>query len=201
MIDIFFFIKGVIIGFCVAAPVGPIGILCIRRTLQFGRLSGLFSGLGAATADTFYGAMAAFGLNLVFDVLIEAKEYLHLLGGAALLLLGVKILFTAPVEGPSSVTHRTLFRDFISTFFLTLANPLTIVAFLAIFAGVGLSEGRLNTSMLILGVFGGASSWWLLLSEGVTLFRKKISKHIMLWINRIAGLVIIALGLAAFTLL
>lgn len=197
--DIVFLIKGIIIGFCVAAPVGPIGILCIRRTLQFGRLSGFFSGLGAACADMTYGAMAAFGVTFVSDFVMEEKIWLHFVGGIILLFLGAKIFLAKPSEEVQPVTHKTLLGDFFSTFFLTLANPLTIVAFLAIFAGIGLSGRSSDAPALVLGVFLGAAGWWLVLSEGVTLFRDKISQTIMLWINRIAGGLIIALGIAALT--
>ena len=198
--DINFFLKGAILGFSIAAPVGPIGILCIRKTLQFGRLSGLASGLGAAFADVLYGMIAAFGLTFLSDFFLAGQFWLRLVGGIFLMALGARIFLTKPKEKNEGVSHKTLFGDFLSTFFLTLSNPMTILSFLAVFAGLGLTEeldDRSNGVILIFGLFFGSALWWLILSEGVTFFRKKMSQVVMLWINRIAGLVISAFGLLA----
>lgn len=199
--DLTFFFKGMLLGFSIAAPVGPIGILCIRRTLQYGRFSGLFSGLGAACADTFYGLIAAFSLTLVSDFLNEQHFLLHVFGGLFLIILGAKTFFAGATEVASgTVTHRTLFSDFISTFFLTLSNPLTIISFLAVFAGLGLvniAEKKIDAVFLVVGIFLGACVWWLILSEGITFFRKKVGQKTMSWINRIAGIIIVTFGLAA----
>ncbi len=195
-----FFIKGLIIGFSIAAPVGPIGILCIRRTLQFGRLSGLFSGLGASVADCVYGVIAAFGLTMVSNFLMASQFWLRLIGGIFLIYLGIKTAVAKTQEITSSeVSHKTLLSDFISTFFFTITNPLTILSFLAVFAGLGLSMtgSHTDSAMLVVGIFVGSAFWWFLLSEGITLFRKKISKKIMTWINRFAGLIIIGFGIAS----
>lgn len=199
--DSSFLLKGIILGFCIAAPVGPIGILCIRKTLQFGRLSGLFSGLGAAIADTFYGAITAFGITLISDILMAGRFWFHLLGGAFLLFLGGKTFLTKPDENGRPVTHKTLLGDFVSTFFLTLANPLTILAFVAAFATIGLSDNTNHIPLLIFGIFLGSGIWWLIISEGITLFRNKISRKAMVWVNRIAGILLIAIGLAAISLI
>src|SRR5579885_1652321 len=186
-----YFLKGIFLGFAIAAPVGPIGILCIRRTLHYGRFSGLFSGLGAAVADVLYGAIAAFGMTLISDFLLANQGWLRVIGGTFLIYLGVRTFFTKPKEQePIQISHKTLASDFLSTFLLTLTNPMTILAYLAIFAGLGLSnlQGDYpNAAWLVFGVFIGSALWWLLLSEGVTLFRKKVSKKVMAWINRIAG--------------
>lgn len=196
-----FFLKGFILGFSIAAPVGPIGILCIRRTLQFGKFSGFFSGLGAAAADAVYGIIAAFGLSLVSDFLIAGRFWLHLIGGIFLLFLGVKTFFAKTADlTKGSVSHKTLFADFISTFFLTFTNPLTVLSFLAVFAGLGLTEQRglyWSSFLLVSGIFSGSACWWLILSEGITLFRKKITQNIMIWLNRFAGVVIGLFGLLA----
>lgn len=192
-----FFVKGLILGFWIAAIVGPIGILCIRRTLQFGRFSGLFSGLGAALADSLYAAVAAFGLTFVSNFLVAGQFWLKLVGGGFLLYLGWKTFCARPSDQAVKVSHTTLINDFISTFFLTLTNPTTILSFLAIFAGLGLAtfQGDYSqASLLVLGVFLGSSAWWLLLSEGITLFRKKVSQTVMRWINRIAGVIIAGFG-------
>jgi threonine/homoserine/homoserine lactone efflux protein len=195
-----FFIKGLILGFSIAAPVGPIGILCIRRTLQFGRLSGFFSGLGAAVADAFYAVIAAFGLTLVSNFLAAGQFWLRLIGGTFLLYLGWKTFFAKPHKNSEKASHTNLFNDFISTLLLTFTNPMTIFSFLAIFAGFGLSSIQgdyTQASTLVLGVFLGSAFWWLLLSEGVTLFHKKISQTVMQLINRTAGIMIAAFGLAS----
>ncbi len=193
-----FLLKGILLGFAIAAPVGPIGVLCIRRTLQFGRLSGLLSGLGAAVADSFYAIIAAFGLTFITTFLLAAQFWLHMVGGLFLLYLGWKTFVSKPTPPSASVRHTTLVRDFTSTLFLTLTNPMTILSFAAIFAGVGITaiEGDYaQASILVLGVFLGSALWWLMLSEGVTLFRKKVGEKAMKWINRIAGLLILAMGL------
>ena len=199
--EIIFFLKGILLGFSIAAPVGPIGILCIRRTLQYGRLSGLFSGLGAAFADTFYGMIAAFSLTLVSDFLTAQHFWIHLLGGCFLIFLGIRTFFASTAEVThGKVAHRSIISDFISTFFLTLSNPLTILSFIAVFAGLGLvdvSEKFTDAAALVTGIFLGATLWWLILSEGVTFFRKKVGQQTMTWINRIAGMIIVTFGLAA----
>ena len=137
--DFSFIWKGLILGFAIAAPVGPIGILCIRRTLQFGRFSGLFSGLGAAAADMVYAIIAAFGLTFISNVLIAGRFWMQLIGGLFLLYLGWKTYFSPVCDKTGTVSHTSLWNDFVSTFFLTITNPMTILSFLAIFAGFGLS--------------------------------------------------------------
>lgn len=199
--DIIFFIKGLLLGFSIAAPVGPIGILCIRRTLQYGRFSGLFTGLGAAVADTLYGLLAAFSLTLVSDFLEEQRFYLHILGGFFLILLGTKTFFATTKEMASTkISHRSFISDFVSTFFLTLSNPLTIFSFIAVFAGFGLvdiSRKKSDAVLLVIGIFLGACTWWTILSEGITFFRKKVGQKTMKWINRIAGIIILTFGIGA----
>jgi threonine/homoserine/homoserine lactone efflux protein len=200
MINLGFLLKGLILGFSIAAPVGPIGILCIRRTLQFGRFSGFFSGLGAAFADAVYAVIAAFGLTIISDFLLASHFWLRLIGGAFLMYLGWKTFRAKPLAEPKKISHTTLPGDFISTFVLTIINPLTILSFLAVFASLGLSTIKadyMEAVSLVLGVFLGSTFWWLLLSEGVTLFRKNISQKLMTWINHIAGLIIFGFGIAA----
>lgn len=203
--EITFFLKGLALGFSIAAPVGPIGILCIRKALQYGRLSGFFSGMGAAFADAIYAAIAAFGLSVISDFLLEKQFWLRLIGGAFLLFLGYTTFKAVPKENGDEIPHTSLIGDFLSVFFLTITNPMTIVSFIAIFAGLGFScKGDCYTEglSLVLGVLIGSASWWLLLSEGITLFRHKLSKNLLFWINRIAGLLIAAFGVAAlFSLL
>src|SRR3990172_2147799 len=136
-----FVLKGLIIGFVIAAPVGPIGVLCARRTLMFGRRAGFFSGMGAATADSIYGFVAAFGLTLVSDFLIGHNVFLRLAGGSLLCILGVKALVAAPsLKSDSPKTFKRFAGMYSSTFILTLTNPITIFSFAAVFAGFGLAE-------------------------------------------------------------
>ena len=197
--DVGLFLEGIIIGFAIAAPVGPIGVLCIRRTLAEGRASGFVSGLGAATADAVYGAIAAFGLTLVTDFLLGGASWLRLVGGAFLLFLGVKTFFARPAERAAEARGRGLLGAYASTFFLTLTNPTTILSFVAIFAGlgVGAASDALSAALLVLGVFLGSAAWWLVLSGGTGLFRSKLSTSGLRWVNRVSGTIIAAFGVLA----
>lgn len=191
-------IKGLIFGFSIAAPVGPIGILCIQRSLRYGRLSGFFSGLGAATADALYAAIAAFGLTLISDLLISGQSLFRLIGGVFLIFIGWKTFFTKSQEEIKNGPRKTLLNDFLSTFVLTVTNPMTILVFLALFGALGPSEEEstyAHGGTLVLGVFAGSALWWLILSEGVTLFRKKVTQKMMTVINRVAGGLIMGFGL------
>jgi len=195
-----FFLRGMIIGFSIAAPVGPIGILCIRRTLAEGPTSGLISGLGAATADAIYGFIAGFGLTVISNLLIRQQIWLRLLGGGFLCYLGMKTFFTSPLKQSSSLKGRGLIRVYISTFFLTLTNPMTILSFMAIFAGLGvgsMSRGYFPAGLLVAGVFIGSALWWLFLSNGVGLFGKKFNLAGLRWTNRISGIIITTFGVWA----
>jgi len=196
-----FLLKGMIIGFLIAAPVGPVAIYCIRQTVQYGRLSGFFSGLGAAVADTLYGIIAAFSLTAISDLLLAGQFWLRVVGGIFLIGIGWKTFFTKPLEKTRLLRHTTFFRDFLTTFILTMTNPMTILSYVAVFAGIGvvaLGTDYLDASWLVLGVFLGSTLWWLILSEGVTLFRKKIDQKAMMWINRIAGIIIASFGILAW---
>lgn len=188
-------------GFAIAAPVGPIGLLCIQRTLNRGNWHGLASGLGAATADAFYGCVAGFGLTLISTFLTNQRTGLALVGGLFLCYLGVRTYLTPPAAEAANVQQGSLLADYGSTLFLTLTNPMTILAFLGIFAALGLvnQAGNYGTALaLVIGVFCGSAVWWLLLSSGVALLRHRFNSTTLLWVNRIAGIVIIGFGL--FTL-
>src|SRR5512143_2339205 len=195
------FLRGLLIGFSIAAPVGPIGVLCIRRTLANGRAAGLVTGLGAATADAMYGCVAGFGLTFISSVLINQQLWLRLFGGLFLCYLGIKTLLSKPAEQEARVGGTGLLGAYASTFLLTVTNPLTILSFAAIFAGLGLANTNgsyASALILVLGVFLGSASWWLLLSGGVGLFRDKFNTQAMLWVNRVSGIVITAFGVLAF---
>ncbi len=193
-------IKGIILGFSIAAPVGPIGVLCIRRTLAEGRGAGFVSGLGAATADAVYGCIAGFGLTFISNILVEQQIWLRLIGGAFLCYLGVKAFVTKPTEGTSTASENGLTSAYASTFFLTLTNPMTILSFAAIFAGLGAVStdgGYLSAMLLIAGVFIGSALWWFTLSGVSGIFRAKFNPRALQWVNRISGAVIGAFGLLA----
>jgi threonine/homoserine/homoserine lactone efflux protein len=219
--DISLFIRGLVIGFSIAAPVGPIGVLCIRRTLANGRLSGFLSGLGAATADACYGSVAALGLTFISTILIEQQIWLRLVGGVFLCYLGLRTFFERPAGSVSSLplappagdfelgtiqdasppSARALMADYASTFLLTLTNPLTILSFAAIFAGLGVWDtggSAASAMLLVLGVFCGSASWWLVLSTAADVLRVRFLKpQSLVWVNRISGLIIGGFGLAA----
>ncbi len=194
------FFRGLVIGFSIAAPVGPIGVLCIRRTLANGQISGLASGLGAATADALYGCVAGFGLTFVSSLLMDQQMWLRLFGGLFLCYLGIKTLLSKPAQQAAQAGGSGLLGSYASTFLLTVTNPLTILSFAAIFAGLGLANTSRSYSaalVLVAGVFLGSASWWLLLSGGVGLFRDKFNTQGMLWVNRISGVIITVFGMIA----
>jgi threonine/homoserine/homoserine lactone efflux protein len=181
--------------------VGPIGVLCIRRTLADGRAIGFASGLGAATADAVYGAVAAFGLSLVTNALVEQRVWLQAGGGVFLCYLGVRTWMSVPrAASGAPADGRGLAAAWASTFALTLTNPTTIISFAAIFAGLGLGRrvgGYGPASVMVLGVFLGSALWWLILSVGVGLFRSSLTPHRLRWVNRGSGAIIAAFGIAA----
>jgi threonine/homoserine/homoserine lactone efflux protein len=196
--DIGFLLRGLIIGFSIAAPVGPIGVLCIRRTLTEGRASGLVTGLGAATADAIYGCIAGFGLTLISSVLVAQQDWLRLIGGVFLCYLGLKTFLAKPAKQAALSKGNGLIAAYATTFLLTLTNPMTIISFVAIFTGLGLtgtSGNYMSAGVLVLGVFTGSALWWVILSVGVGIFREKISDHVLVWVNRISGAVITGFGL------
>ena len=198
--DLSLFIRGLIIGFSIAAPVGPIGILCIRRTLAEGRASGFLSGLGAATADALYGCVAGFGLTVISAFLIDQRAWIQLIGGVFLLALGIKTLKSAPAEHAAGASGQGVVASYVSTFFLTLTNPMTILSFAGIFAALGVAEtgGNLSAAaLLVLGVFIGSAAWWLLLSGGVGLLREKLSAGVLRWTNRLSGVTLLVFGILA----
>lgn len=188
-------LKGLVIGLSIAAPVGPIGVLVIRRTLAQGRVYGLLSGLGAASADAVYGLIAGLGLSFITNFLIGQTFWFHIVGGLFLCYLGIKTALSEASENPARVEGRQLFGAYSSVFFLTLTNPLTILSFVGIFAGLGLSQSSVTSALtLVLGVFSGSGLWWFILSILVTLLNKVIKKESLTWINRLSGLIILSFG-------
>ncbi len=198
--DITFLIRGIAAGFLIAAPVGPVNMLCMRRTLTDGRRAGFISGLGAATADAIYGAIAAFGVKFISNILLDQQEWLRLAGGLFICALGVKTFSTNPPDPAAKGGRNNHAGAYVSTFFLTLTNPTTIISFGAVFAWLGLANAHANyiaAEILVLGVFLGSALWWLILALGIGLFRTKYTRSNMRWINRISGIIIMAFGIIA----
>jgi threonine/homoserine/homoserine lactone efflux protein len=192
------FVRGLVIGFAIAAPVGPIGMLVIRRTLAEGRLLGLLTGMGAAVADSLYGCVGAFGLTFISSFMMGYAFWAKLIGGAFLIYLGISTFRAKPKEESSGNTKARYASAFLTTLALTLTNPATILSFMAVFAGLGLGTnggGYGAAGIVVAGVFIGSAIWWLLLSGGVSLVRHKLKPDTMKWINRSAGVFLSAFGL------
>ena len=194
---VWFVLKGAVIGLSIAAPVGPIGVLCIQRSLAEGRQIGLAAGLGAATADAIYGAIASFGLTAISSVLVGERFWIGLLGGLFLCGFGIRTFMSAPAQRAAGGQVSGLRSAWLTTLFLTLANPATILSFIAVFAGFGLgaSPDYFSATALVLGVFLGSALWWVMLSGGVAHFREKLTPVWMGAINRLSGLILFGFGL------
>lgn len=197
------FSRGFLIGLSIAAAVGPISLLCIRKTLSGGRLAGFVCGMGAATADGVYGFVAAFGLTWASELLFEQQAWLRLVGGLFLVYLGARTFLNGSMGAADPATppdSKGLVRSYASTFALTVANPTTILSFAAIFAGLGLGEtrgGYALASVTVAGVFSGSALWWLVLSTGVSLLRSRLGLIALRRINRASGALILAFGVVA----
>jgi len=193
------FLKGFIIGISIAAPVGPIGILCIQRTITYGRLNGLATGLGAASADAVYGFIAAFGLTFISNFLVAQQNWFRIVGGGFLIYLGIRAYFSAPDNSSANTNSQNHTGAYGTTFLLTLSNPMTILSFAAIFSGFGLVDTSIHygsASMMVVGVFLGSATWWLFLSTGTNLFRSRLNQRLA-WINKLSGVVITLFGVIA----
>lgn len=195
-----FLLKGILLGFSIAAPVGPIGVLCIRRTLANGIKNGFLSGLGAATADAIYGLLAVLGISVVSIFLLEYQSYLHMIGGIFLLYLGYTTFKARPAEVSANASEEELLGAYGSTLLLTITNPMTIMSFAAIFAGLGVgaaNESYLSSLFLVLGVFIGSMLWWLFLSGMVNMLRHKFDQKRLKLVNQLSGLVITIFGICS----
>lgn len=201
MIDIFLLVKGLLIGLSIAAPVGPIGTLCIKRSLNHGMAAGLATGLGAATADGFYGAVAGFGLASISGFLMAQQTLLRLVGGLVLLWMGIQSFREHAVVEKTIKDGRGLLAAYATTVFLTLTNPSTIISFIAVFASVGLSEtagSYAKAASFVAAVFTGSAIWWVFLSGAVSLVRARVTPGAVKWINRGSGLILIGFAVAAW---
>lgn len=200
------FIEGFILGFSIAAPVGPIGVLCIRRSLANGIWSGFISGLGVATADAVLGAVAAFGLVIISSFLVDNQFIFRLLGGSYLIYIAYKTFLSRPslaqntTEAARSKLNDRL-ADYGSAFVLTITNPMTIIIYGAIFAGFGINFNTSNdysqASLVVLGVFSGSAVWFTLLSGGVGLLRSRFNYNGLCWVNRFSAVIIAGFGIAS----
>ena len=193
-------LKGVLVGIVIAVPAGPVGVLCIRRTIFNGRLAGFVSGLGAATADAVFGIIAGFGLTFISDLLLGFETWLRLAGAAFLLYIGISALRADPLAGSRHTRDpEDLLADYVSTFALTITNPITILAFLAIFSGIGFtgSEATLGrAAILVLGVWLGSLVWWAGLAFGAGMLRLSFQRRHLLWISRGSGGILVLSGVA-----
>jgi threonine/homoserine/homoserine lactone efflux protein len=196
------FWKGFIVGLMVSIPLGPIGVLCIQRTLNKGRRSGFFSGLGAAAADTIFAIIAGFGITFIISFIREQQLYFQIIGGIIVIFLGIHIFYTNPVRQlrMQRMNRNKLSQDFFTVFLLTITNPMAVFFFLAMFAGINIGDESLSLfdmSNLVLGVFSGAAAWWFTLSAIVNLLRHRFRLKIIWWMNKVAGVIIFLLGIAA----
>ncbi len=198
MKEIEIIITGIIIGISVSAPLGPIGALCLQRTLNRGRFVGFMSGLGASTADTLYAIIAGFGVSIIANFLDTYQYYFRLGGGIILLAMGIQLFMKNPIkEFRNAAPKGTLFGYFFSTFFLTISNPLTIIFFGAAFATFISTDSFINTSLLVTSVFAGAIIWWFILISITNIFRKRIRLRNLFVLNKITGIVIVIFSIVA----
>ncbi len=195
--DFGFFLKGFLIGISIAAPVGPIGLLTIRRTLAFGRIAGFASGLGAATADAVFGSIAAFGITAISSVLIGAKVYLGVIGGLFLVFLGWQTFVSKPAEHAAESRASSLSVIYGSTFLLVLTNPISILYFTAIISSVGAAGNLWSASAMVFGVFMGSVMWWFFLSFIASLLKTRITPTNLQIVNRVSGIIIALFGVWA----
>lgn len=196
METVFFFLKGVAAGFVVAAPVGPVAVMCVRRTLARGAVSGYATGLGAALADTVYGVIAAYGISFLATLLFDNEFWFRLVGGIFLCALAAKTLFSGPAEMRAAGSNG-LMSDFLSALVVTGTNPITVVAFGVVFTTIGVATAGEKfdwAEALIAGVFVGSALWWATLTGIAALFRSALSHSGLRWINRISAGVILLCG-------
>jgi threonine/homoserine/homoserine lactone efflux protein len=196
--DPLLFARGLVLGFTIAAAVGPISLLTIRRTLAHGRTYGLASGLGVALADATYGGIAAFGLTAVTSILVGGRVVLGLVGGLFLLVLAWRTMTNRPSEVAVADDRPGLVGAFLSIFGLTMTNPMTILSFAAIFAGLGVvGRGGPEAALLTLGVFCGSAVWWLILTSVVSALRSRVTVRGLTWVNRVSGVVLLGFAIAS----
>lgn len=192
-------IRGLIFGFTIAAAVGPITLLVIRRTIEHGGLYGFASGLGVATADATYGGIAAFGLTALTSILVSGHVVLALVGGSIIVILGLKTALARPAGPAADVERPGLAGAFASIYGLTMTNPLTIILYAGVFAGIGFAAGTsfVDATAVTLGVWVGSTLWWVVLCSVLAWVRGRVSARAMLWVNRLSGAALVLLGVLA----
>jgi threonine/homoserine/homoserine lactone efflux protein len=192
-------LKGVLLGFAVSMPLGPVSIILINRTIKRGFRSGFFSGLGLGTADTLLAVLSALGFTVIISFIKEERFIITIIAGVVVIGVGLKVLLSNPVKDfrDREKTNKSLWRDFYSVFVLSISNPYTIVIFVAFFSGVHINSNvrtELVPFFLIPGVFIGAMTWWFSLSYFLSRFKKKIRLRAIVRINKLGGIVIIFIG-------
>jgi len=194
-------LRGFALGFAIAASPGPIFFLCVRRTLTQGRLTGLLSGFGVATADGFYAAIATFGVAALTAAFVAGRRPLAVLGGAVLVLLGARILMERrqAAQSAAAPTGRGLVWAYLSTLGLTITNPATIVSFAALAATLGLGTGGslVRPALVVVGVLLGSAVWWCVLVIAASVLRTRLTPAVVGWISTVSGLAIAGLGILA----
>lgn len=196
------FWKGFFVGLMVTIPLGPIGVLCVQRTLNKGRLSGFISGLGAAMADTIFAIIAGFGIKFIISFIKSQQLYFQIFGGIVVIFLGIHIFYTNPVRQLrlQRLNRNKLSQDFLSVFLLTITNPMAVLFFIAMFAGINISETDhtfIKMMSLVIGVSAGAASWWFLLSSFVSFWRHRFRLKNIWWMNKVAGVIVFFIGILA----
>lgn len=194
-------LRGVLAGLAIAIPVGPVNILCISRTLTSGRVAGIISGLGAATADTLYGGIAGFSISMVINFLVREKFWIRLVGGALLVIIGLVYWFKRPKSLKEQAEEST-HSEYVTTLLLTLTNPTTVLSYMAVLAALRLGQPRpwtLNL-ILVLGIFCGSMLWWIVLAMASGHFRDRFNDGAVIWMNRIAAVAIGAFGVVTMAI-
>lgn len=191
-----YLLKGVLIGVSVSAPLGPIGVLCIQKTITKGRAAGFISGTGAVFGDTLYAIIAGFGVSFISDFLLANQLLLQVFGGLLLFFFGWKVFHSQPTPANCKKPSDNYLKNFLSVFMLTISNPITVLFFGAVFTGLGIagSGNEWTTALVIFGVFMGTVLWWYVLSSIVSRFRNKFGRKTVKKINRTSGVLILVLG-------
>jgi threonine/homoserine/homoserine lactone efflux protein len=192
-------LKGILLGLAVSMPLGPIGIILINRTIKRGMLSGFFSGLGLASADTLLAVLAALGFNVILSFINQERFIISVIAGLIIIGIGLKIFVSNPVKDIRNreKANKSLWRDYYSVFVLSVTNPYTIFIFVAFFSGVHINgnvKPELVPFFLIPGVLIGTITWWFFLSYFVSRFKKNIRLRVIVRVNKMAGIVVIVIG-------
>ena len=198
------FVQGIIIGLTLAVPVGPLALICIQRTVKEGRLHGIFSGIGVATADSFYAAVTILGLTVISGLIIAHQYLFRFLAGAVLILIGIRVFLSIPSAITAKTEHETYLKDYLSMVALAIANPLTLVFFVVILPGYGVvinTTSLLTTAEFVAGVFFGSTVWWVVLCGSIGSVRSRLSQENLGRINHVSGLFISCFGVGMLILL